>query len=146
MVVRNVTQKVALLAATAALAGCSELGPTTPQGPGAGAPVVSEHFSGTLALRGSQFYSFQVESNGGQTFLTLVDARENGVVTEALLTIGLGVPRGTQCIATNALSVKSSGTPQISGVTNKGIHCAVITDLGNLTSPATFLVNITHPK
>lgn len=146
MVVRNVTQKVALLAATAALAGCSELGPTTPQGPGAGPPVVVEHFSGTLALRGSQFYSFQVESNGGTTFLTLVDAREGGTVTEALLTIGLGVPRGTQCVATNVLSVKSSGSPQVSGPTGKGIHCAVITDLGNLTSPATFVVNIAHPK
>lgn len=143
--VRDVLMRVCLLPAVLALAGCSELGPTSPQGPGAGSPVVVEPFSGTLPVRGSQFYSFSVETSG-TTFITLVDAKENGVVTEALITVGLGSPRGTQCVATNVLSVKSGGSPHISGTTNKGIHCAIIFDPGNLTSPATFLVNIAHPK
>lgn len=127
------------------MAGCSELGPTTPQGPGTGSPLIVEPFSGTLPLKGVRFYSFSVET-GGTTSLTLVDARENGAVTEALITIGLGVPRGTQCVATNVLSVKSGGKPQVSGVTNKGVHCAIVFDPGNLTSEATFLLNIAHPK
>jgi hypothetical protein len=68
------------------------------------------------------------------------------VTTEALITIGLGTPRGTQCVATNVLSVKSGGTPQISGTTNRGVHCALVFDPGNLTSEATFHLNITRPK
>jgi hypothetical protein len=42
--------------------------------------------------------------------------------------------------------VKSGGTPQVVGNTGRGIHCAIIYDPGNLTSEATFLVNIAHPQ
>lgn len=128
-----------------AVSGCSELGPTTPQGPGISNPLVVKPFSGTLPVSGVQFYSFSVTTSG-TTFLTLVDAREGGVTTEALIAIGLGTPRGTQCVATNVLAVKSGGTPQVTGATGKGVHCAVIFDPGNLTSDATFLVNIAHPQ
>lgn len=127
------------------MAGCSELGPTTPQGPGDSPTTIVEQFSGTLPLRSARFYSFSVQT-GGTTFLTLVDARENGEITENLITIGLGTPRGTQCVATNVLSVKSGGKPQVNGITNKGVHCAVVFDPGNLTSEATFLLNIAHPR
>lgn len=136
-----------MAAIVVAAAGCSEPGPTSTLGPGSGAPLVIESFTGTLALKGSQFYSFSVGANGGaSTFLTLVDAKENGVQTEALLTIGLGTPIGTQCVATNVTSVVPSGSPQLTGITNRGVHCAVITDLGNLTSPAAFQMLISHPK
>lgn len=137
---------VAGLLAMVTLAGCTELGPTAPQGPGPAAPLVVEEFRGTLPLKGVVFYSFSVEANGQPSFLTLIDAKEKGVTTEALITIGLGTPRGTQCVATNILSVKSGGSPQVSGLTNRGVHCAVVFDPGNLTSEATFLMNITHPK
>lgn len=146
--VRDVLKRVclsAILLAGVVVSGCSELGPTTPQGPGVSNPLVVKPFTGTLPVRGVQFYSFSV-ATGGTTFLTLVDARENGAITEALITIGLGVPRGTQCVATNVLSVKSGGQPQVSGTTNKGVHCAVIFDPGNLTTDATFLLNIAHPQ
>jgi hypothetical protein len=147
LVVRDVVMRVRAISALLAVmvaAGCGELGPTTPQG-AAGPQIVVESFSGTLPLRGVVFYSFTVET-GGQTSLTLVDARENGVITEALITIGLGQPRGTQCLATNVLSVTSGGKAQVSGPTNKGVYCAVVFDPGNLTSDATFLVNIARPK
>lgn len=127
------------------LAGCSELGPTAPQGPGNTPVLTVEAFTGTLTLKGVQFYSFSVET-GGTTFLTLIEARENGVITENLITIGLGTPRGTQCVTANILSVKSGGKPQVSGETGRGVHCAVIFDPGNLTSDATFIMNIAHPK
>ncbi len=146
--VRDVSIRVCLsatLLTVLAVSGCSELGPTTPQGPGANNPIVVKPFSGTLPLKGVQFYSFTV-TTGGTTYLTLVDAKEKGVTTEALITIGLGSPRGTQCLASNVLSVKSGGTPQVTGPTAKGVHCAVIFDPGNLTSEATFLVNIAHPQ
>ncbi len=143
----DVLSRLVIVVAVAATAGCSPLGPTDPQGPGTSAPIVIENFTGTLPLKGSRFYSFSVESKGGGvTSLTLVDAKENGVTTEALITVGLGTPRGTQCVASNALSVAPSGNVHVSGTTNRGVHCAVVTDLGNLTSPATFQLNIAHPK
>lgn len=128
-----------------ALAGCSELGPTSSPGQGVASELVVEHFKGTLPLTGVRFYSFSVNTPG-TTFLTLVDATENGVTTEALITIGIGVPRGTQCVASNVLSVKSDAKPQLSGVTNRGVHCAIVFDPGNLTSEATFHLNIAHPR
>lgn len=135
---------VSALLAVTVVAGCGESAPTAPPAP-VSAEIVVETFSGTLPLRGSVFYSFSV-ATGGETSLTLVDARENGVITEALITIGLGVPRGTQCLASNVLSVKTSGTPQVRGQTGKGIHCAVVFDPGNLTTNATFSLNIVRPK
>lgn len=134
------------LLAMVTIGGCSELGPTASQGPGSAAPLSVEEFRGVLPVKGLLFYSFSVESTGEKTYLTLVDAKEKGVTTEALITIGLGTPRGTQCVATNVLSVKSGGTPQVSGTTNRGVHCALVYDPGNLTSEATFLLNITRPK
>jgi len=145
-VLPDVLSRSVIVVAVAAAAGCSPLGPTDPQGPGTNAPIVVETFTGTLPLKESRFYSFSVESNGGTTSLTLVDAKENGVTTEALITVGLGTPRGTQCVATNVLSVAPSGNVHVSGTTNRGVHCAVVTDLGNLTNPATFQLNIAHPK
>lgn len=142
---RDVALKFCVVAGLLALSACSELGPTSPQGNVTGGTPVVETFSGVLPVKGVKFYSFAVETKGN-TDLTLVDAREKGVVTEALITIGLGVPRGTSCLATNVLSVKSSGTPQLSGATAKGIHCAVIYDPGNLTSDATFILNIARPR
>ncbi len=143
--VRAVLLRVCVLAGVLGAVSCSEQGPTSPPGDVDGSLLTVELFSGTLPLRGVTFYSFSVEK-GGTTFLTLLDVRENGEPSEALITIGLGVPRGTSCVSTNVLSVKAGGTPQVTGTTNRGVHCAVVFDPGNLTSAATFALNITRPK
>jgi hypothetical protein len=132
-----------LLAALAST-GCAPLGPTSPS-PLPNPTLIVENFSGTLPLKGVVFYSFSVVE-GGVTYLTLLDVKEGGVVTEALVTIGLGTPRGTTCVASNVLSVKSGASAQVSGNTNRGVHCAVVFDPGNLSKDATFSLNIAHPK
>jgi hypothetical protein len=48
--------------------------------------------------------------------------------------------------ATNVLSVKAGGAAQLTGTTNRGVHCAVVFDPGNLTKDATFSLNIARPK
>ncbi len=125
--------------------GCSPLGPTAPSTGLPNPTLVIENFSGTLPVKGVVFYSFSV-ADGGTTYLTLLSVKEAGVDTEALVTIGIGTPRGTSCVATNVLSVKSGGSPQVSGTTNRGVHCAVVFDPGNLTKDATFSLNIARPK
>lgn len=134
------------LLAVLSSSGCSPLGPTSPSTNLPNPTIIVENFSGTLPVKGVVFYSFSV-INSGTTYLTLLSVKEGGVDTEALITIGVGVPRGTSCVAaTSLLSVKSGGSPQVSGTTNRGVHCAVVFDPGNLTKDATFSLNIAHPK
>lgn len=125
--------------------GCSPLGPTSPSTGLPNPTIAVENFSGTLPVKGMVYYSFSVV-DGGTTYLTLLSVKEGGVDTEALITIGLGTPRGTSCVASNVLSVKSGGSPQVSGTTNRGVHCAIVFDPGNLTKDATFSLNIARPK
>lgn len=133
------------LLAVLASSGCSPLGPTSPSTGLPNPTITVENFSGTLPVKGVVYYSFSVV-DGGTTYLTLLSVKEGGVDTEALITIGIGTPRGTSCVATNVLSVKAGGSPQISGTTNRGVHCAVVFDPGNLTKDATFSLNIARPK
>lgn len=133
------------LLAVLSSSGCSPLGPTSPSTGLPNPTIAVENFSGTLPVNGLVYYSFSVV-DGGTTYLTLLSVKEGGVDTDALITIGLGTPRGTSCVATNMLSVKSGGSPQVSGTTNRGVHCAMVFDPGNLTTDATFSLNIARPK
>ena len=74
------------------------MGPTSPSLNLPGNSLTVETFNGALALNGSAFYSFTVE-DGGVTFLTLVSLKEGGADSEALVSIGLGAPRGTSCVS-----------------------------------------------
>ncbi len=127
------------------LAGCSPLGPSAVPSDLPSAALTIENFSGSLVVNGSSFYSFTV-TEGGLTYVSLVSLKEAGADSEAQVTIGLGAPRGTGCLTTNTLSVGATGQLQLSGVTNPGVHCAVVSDLGTLTADATFSINIVHPK
>ncbi len=126
-------------------AGCSPLGPSSTATNLPNAAISVENFSGTLKVQGVAFYSFTVV-DGGTTYLSLLSLKEAGVDSDVLVAIGIGVPRGTSCIATNVLSVKATGGLQLTGTTNPGVHCAVVFDPGNLTKDATFSLNIVRPK
>ncbi|MSO48700.1 MAG: hypothetical protein EXQ49_02170 [Acidobacteria bacterium] len=136
---------VAGLLAGLTAAGCSPLGPTTAESSLPNAAISVENFSGSLKVKGVAFYSFSVV-DGGTTYLSLLSLKEAGVDSDVLVTIGLGVPRATACVATNVLSVKATGSLQLTGTTNPGVHCAVVFDSGNLTKDATFSLNIARPK
>lgn len=126
-------------------AGCSPLGPSSTEVALPNAAISVENFSGALKVKGVAFYSFSV-ADGGTSYLSLLSLKEAGADSDVLVTIGLGVPRGTACLATNVLSVKATGSLQLTGTTGPGVHCAVIFDPGNLTKDATFSLNIARPK
>lgn len=126
-------------------AGCSPLGPSKSPETLPNSAVVVENFSGSLPVKGFAFYSFSVVERG-LTYLSLLTLKEAGVDSKAKVTIGLGTPRGTTCTTSNVLTVEGDGTLQLTGITERGIHCALIYDPGNLTADATFSLNITHPK
>ena len=126
-------------------AGCSPLGPTTSPEVPPNSQLVVENFSGSLAVKGFTFYSFSVVESG-TTYLSLISLKEAGVDSAVKITIGLGTPRGTTCATNNILTVVADGSLSLTGTTDRGVHCAVVFDPGNLTLPATFSLNITHPR
>ena len=126
-------------------AGCSPLGPSSSPVVLPNSALTVENFTGSLPVKGSAFYSFSV-AEGGTTYLSLISLKEGGVDSTVKVTIGLGTPRGTSCTTANVLTVAADGALQLTGTTNRGVHCAVVYDPGNLTADATFSLNITHPK
>lgn len=126
-------------------AGCSPIGPSSSPEIRPNASLTVENFSGTLPLKGAAFYSFSVVETG-TTYLSLINLKEGGVDSAVKVSIGLGTPRNTTCATANILSVAADGSLQLTGTTDRGVHCAVIFDTGNLTKDATFSLNITHPK
>ena len=134
-----------LVLAGVSAAGCSPIGPTTTPEVRPNSALTVENFSGTLPMKGFAFYSFSV-AEGGLSYLSLLSLKQGGVDSSVLVTIGLGTPRGTTCATSNVLSVTATGSLQLTGNTDRGVHCAVVFDPGNLTTDATFSLNITHPK
>lgn len=136
---------VAGMLAGISAAGCSPLGPTSSPEVLPNTNLTVENFTGTLAVKGFSFYSFSVTERG-TTYLSLITLKEGGVDSTVKVTVGLGQPRGTTCATSNVLTVAADGSLSLTGTTERGIHCAVVFDPGNLTLPATFSLNITHPK
>ena len=126
-------------------AGCSPLGPSSSPEIPPTADLAVENFSGSLPLKGAAFYSFSV-TGSGTSYLSLISLKEGGVDSTAKVTVGLGIPRGTSCTTSSVLSVQADGSLSLTGTTDRGVHCAIIFDPGNLTQTATFSLNIVHPK
>ena len=126
-------------------AGCSPLGPTTSPEILPPSNLTVENFSGALAVKGTSFYSFSVTGRG-TTYLSLISLKEEGVDSTAKVTIGVGQPRGTGCATSSVLTVAADGSLSLTATTERGVHCAVVFDPGNLTKAATFSLNIAHPQ
>ena len=126
---------VAILSA----AGCGLLenstSPTTPEAP-------TEAFSGTLVLQGSSFFTFTVSQAGtiSVTLATLTPSPTAGVG------LGVGTPSGTTgCTLTSSTPNASAGSAaQITITGTPGTYCVKVYDTGNLTTTASFTINITH--
>jgi hypothetical protein len=65
---------------------------------------------------------------------------------DALFPIGLGLPVGTGCTAGVDAAAKPGASPQHSASRQAGVYCVRIADNARLGAPATFVLNITHPR
>ena len=119
--------------------------PVSPSDPAAIQPIVVESFTGTIGLLGSAFYSFTVPVTGNVSLL-LHQLSEAGAASTAIMGLGLGVPRGTDCTVTSPAATGPGATAQVTSSVPAGVYCVRITDLGNLTAPATFAINIIRPR
>jgi hypothetical protein len=136
--------KGALVAALAA--GTAACESTPPAGPsGTGAPAI-ETFSGTLQPSGDAFYSFSVPK-AGVVSLTLTSMTGPSVPADALFPIGIGVPVAQFCSAGVDAAAAPGTSPQFSTTKDVGVYCVRISDNNaRLGAPASFALNITHPK
>jgi hypothetical protein len=128
--------------------GCGS-GPTaaSPTTPTPAAPAVTETFTGTLAVGGARFYSFSI-SVYGTVNATLAGIGGSGVPSTVEVNLGIGTPSGSTCSSTPT-PVQVSGdagvTTLVTATEQPGVYCVIISDAGNLFSPANFTVTIDHP-
>ena len=136
---------ICVLALSAASASCDEASPpSAPSTIWTGAIVV-ESFTGTLPVGGSAFYSFY-SPHTGVINLTLITLTENGQPSGNTVNLGLGAPIATSCaVGENQLTTGPGVTQHVSVAIPAGTYCARILDVGNLSSTATFAINISHP-
>ncbi len=134
-----------VLAASIAAAGCGDdaVTPTSPTIPAESVDSTSRLFTGTLAPRGTAFFSFTVAQDSG-VFLTLASvtpASGRGAV-QTPLDLGLGVPRGTGCAVTRAVTASADLAAQIREWRAAGVHCVSVSDAGRLAADVAFAVRI----
>lgn len=137
----------AILALAVATAGCKSSGNTTEPTATAAEPTITESFRSVLPVGGSRYYSFAF-ARTGRVDATLTEIGGDGVPPTVIVYLGIGTPGGTTCNATTSpVQVSGDGqiTTQVSQSLDAGTYCVLITDTGNLFSPATFAVSILHP-
>jgi len=129
-----------------ALAGCgNRIVPLGPSGNPNTVALTVESFLGVLPVEGARFYSFTV-SQDGPVSLTLLSLTENGEASAAAVNIGIGVPQGTGCTLIDSRTAGVDVKPQFQNFYQAAVYCARVADVGNLTSEATFALNIAYPK
>jgi hypothetical protein len=105
----------------------------------------SDSFAGALPLQGSSFYSFTV-TTAETVSITLVSLTPNttGAASPAVMRVGLGLPIGIGCAINNSVDTAPGLTTQLSAAVTPETYCVQISDVGNLTAPANFLIRIAH--
>jgi len=122
---------------------CESDPPAAPSGTGA---PITETFIGTLQPSGEAFYSFSVPK-AGTVSLTLTAMSGASIPADALFPIGIGTPVGQFCSAGVDAAAAPGLSPQYSTSKAVGVYCAKISDNNaRLGAPASFALNITHPR
>ena len=106
------------------------------------ATLITESFTGTVAVSGTDFHNFTVATTGAIN-VTLTAA---GPPSTIFMGIGVGTPSATACaLLTGGSTAQQAGvTPQISGMITAGSYCVSVFDIGNQSAPVTYSVTVTH--
>lgn len=135
----------ALIPATVALvfagAACNKSNPTTTTT--APSTIVTETFTGTVAVGSSDSHTFNV-AQAGEVDVTLTAA---GPPATIVMGIAVGIPNGSACapLAGASLNTQAGSSPQLPGRVTAGSLCVEVYDVGNETAPVAYTVTVTHP-
>jgi hypothetical protein len=127
-----------LLAAALTLWGCDDDNPVTPTQP----PVtVTDTFSGTLNQNGATTYTFSTQGIGQVT------ATVTRIEPDSTLVIGvsLGLLNGTNCSLSVTNDAATQGSIVSGAVTAPATLCVRVYDVGNVVTPITYSVEVSHP-
>jgi len=141
-VIKRATLVAALTFGAAACGGGDS--PSTLTAPTAPtATIISENFTGTVAVSGNDAHTFTVALSGGQVNATLTAA---GPPSTIFMGLGIGTPSGSTCtLLTNGSVVTPAGTTaQLTGTLSAGSYCVMVFDVGNQTAPVTYAVTVNH--
>lgn len=132
----------AILVCVLAGAACGDGGDSTPNFVQPTPTLVTDSFTGTVVVGGSDSHTFNVGSSG-QLNVTLTAA---GPPPTIFMGIGVGTPSGTNCVLlTNGSTAAPAATAaQLSGTVAAGTYCVSVFDIGNQTGPVTYAVTLTH--
>ena len=124
-------------------AGCAD--PAAPVTPTPVAPTISETFSDTLLVAGSNLHIFTVTAVGG------VKVKLTSLDPSATVGLGIGFPSLGTCSLMQRVNATASDSVQISGTaTFPGQLCVQIFDivgpdgLATLTAPVAYTINVLH--
>jgi len=120
-----------------ATVGCSD--PVAPVTPTPAVPTVTDTFTGTLLILGSNTHPFAVQQIGG------IKVSVTGVTPGAAVGVGVGTPSGNNCLLIHNLTAVPGPRPQISGTaTITGTFCVSVYDVGNLVESVNYVVTVLH--
>jgi hypothetical protein len=118
--------------------GCGD--PSAPAAPTPVAPTITETFTGTLTVLGTNMHPFTVQQRGGMK-VTLTSLTPSTSVV-----IGVGtVVSGATCAVVTSVLAQPATTPHVSGTaTIPGSFCVSLADNGALTESTVYTVTVTH--
>jgi hypothetical protein len=127
----------AVLATVVLMAGCGD--PIPPTTPTPAVPTITETFTDTLLVLGSNTHVFTVNGIGGLK-VTL-----NSVQPSAAVVLGVGYPNLGSCTAIDRKLTTAGQDVQLSGTAMiQGQFCVSISDPGNLAESATYTITVLH--
>jgi hypothetical protein len=131
----------ALLLSTVATAGCGkdDPPPTTPAPP----TTQSVTWSTTLAPGGASSRSFRTTRSG--TVSVALQSLAGSATMRAGLGVGIPLGDGSGCVLSRSVETTAGATAQIELDIDAGNYCMHVYDLGELTQPVSFTVQLVYP-
>ena len=127
----------AVLATAVFMTGCGD--PIPPTTPTPAVPTITEVFSDTLLVLGTNTHIFTVDGIGG------VKVTLNSVHPSAIVRVGVGYPNLGSCTAIDSRLTTAGQDVLLSGTAViRGQFCVSITDVGNLAEPAAYTITVLH--
>jgi hypothetical protein len=125
------------------VAGCGNDDADTPTSPTNPVATVTDTFTGTLVRNGGTSHPFPISSAaGGDVTATLKSITPNA---ESLVGMSLGTWNGTACQAVIANDRATVSSSIIGRATTTGQLCLRIYDVGTITDPQDYEVEVVHP-
>ncbi len=127
---------LAVLAAAAASCGDGTTTTPTPTVP----PTLTDTYSGTLNRNGAASYSFTM-SQSGDVQATLTSLAPNATL---LVGLSLGTWNGVSCQVVLANDKATTFSRVVGAASGAGSLCVRIYDVGNVTEPVTYEIQVVH--